>query len=295
VFVFSGNRQAYVGPEHEPASRFFGLDLQSLAESYVARAGHAVAAMLQSPGLKLVLPVYAALRSRHEQRLIHFALAEDTAFVHPSIIALAESVARTLLLTPSSEGGWVPKTDGELAATPAFRAVTHSYGSSALIQCVTRARQIGLALGISSSSLDRYFARGVCVQLGGYRLDMPPAAGPAHHCVISPLDEIALGSPEDAPRYTSPVVVPDWVWAELSEADLCRIADDDFVPLRAMHRPLRAGVELWAPFFAGPAVYDTAGAPVAEFESANGHHIGAYTECVRQRLPSLVSLLTSPG
>lgn len=295
VLFFSGNRQAYVGPEHEAASRFFGQELAPLAEAYVLRAAKAMRGLLGSHAraqTKIVAPVYGALASRHEQRLIHFAVSQDPHFVHPSIAATATDLARFLLMVPKTDGSWVPKSEAQIAATPRLRVVTHSYGSTAFVQTVTFLRSHAESLRIPRAWLDRYLARSVCVHLGGYRLDPLAGSGPAYHSVISPLDEIALGSPGANARYTSPVILPEQVWQSFTPGDLLAIvrADWDRVPI--LRQDLGSNLTLWTPVLPEPTCYDATERPVAEFESSNGHHIAGYSRGVAARMGELLALLS---
>ena len=282
VFFFSGNRQAYTGLEHELASRVYGQDLQALAESYVARCGSAVLQMLAETALrdaKLVMPVYGALRSRHEQRLIHFALKHDPNFIHPSIVEPAEALFRALFR----------QGDPHLTRAPHFRAVTHSYGSSALVQCLNYLRRRARDAGISQAALSRYFRAGVCIQFGGYRLlDLTTDLAPVYHCVLSPLDEIALGSDGAEPRYTSPVTWPNAIWSEFSREGLAHLVSGQFERVSVASLTVKAGVRLWCPALEGFRAYAAGGEPVAPLESANGHYLSAYTTVAASRVPELL-------
>lgn len=270
VFFFSGNRQAYVGAEHEPASGFFGQDLQARASKYVAQCGRAVLRMLQQTALrdaKLVMPVYGALRSRHEQRLVHFALSQDPAFVHPSLRETADALFDALRAACAQRG---------------FRAVTHSYGSSAVVQCLTHLRERIQA----HDALARDVARGVCLQFGGYRLhDLPDDLAPHHHCVLSPLDEIALGSAGTEPRYTSPVQWPEHIWSSFGRDELAAMVRGDFERVPVSRTKIKPSVDLWCHVLEGMRAYDSAGKPIAVLEKANGHFLSGYTEAAAQRVP----------
>jgi hypothetical protein len=294
VLFFSGNRQAYVGLEHEPASRYFGQELATLAEAYVLRAAKTARTILPlsaNARTRIVAPVYGALDSRHEQRLIHFAVSQDPYFVHPSIRATATDLARFLFFVQRADGSWIPKSEAELAAAPRLRVVTHSYGSTAFVQCLTFIRTHAESAGIRRASLDSYFARSVCVHLGGYRLDPPAGPGPAYHCVTSVLDEIALGSPEANARYTSPVVLPQQVWQSFTLADLRAIVSGNFAQVAILRNDLGSNLVLWTPVLPGPTCYDRAGLRIAEFESSNGHHLAGYVEAATTRMPALCALL----
>jgi len=273
VFFFSGNRQAYVGAEHEPASGFFGQDLQARASRYVAQCGQAVLRMLRQTPLrnaKLVMPVYGALQSRHEQRLIHFALSQDPAFVHPSLLETADALFEALLAVCSQRG---------------FRAVTHSYGSSAVVQCLTHLRERAGA----HNELARYVAQGACIQFGGYRLhDLPGDWAPHHHCVLSPLDEIALGSAGTEPRYTSPLQWPEQMWSSCGLDALAALVRGDFERVPVSRTTIKPGVDLWCTALEGMRAYDAAGKPIALLEKANGHFLSGYTEAATQRMPVLL-------
>jgi len=206
--------------------------------------------------------------------------------VHPSIARTAEAWFRSAFLR-SDATGTKPKPKVDLASLPPFRAITHSYGSAAVVQLISyakrRAREVGIA-----ESVDRYFSKGVCVQIGGYRLwDLPTESAPSYHCVISPLDEIALGSPGSPPRYTSPLELPAAVWTRFTKDELARILEGEHSHIPVNRLSIKPGVELWSPVLPGFHAYDDDLKPVAILENANGHFLSAYVDCIVSRIPEI--------
>lgn len=306
VLMFAGNRASIGGTEWEATSPDRGKPLIEGAQAYVKENARAMYSMLASTGPsrppKLVVPVFGAIDHGGEQRLVNFKLAQDPTFTHPHLLELAKDLwmSRLARKDPTTHH-WVPRTPDDLLhnARPIV-SLEHSYGTTISRELINEGIRIARKLGFSEPVIKQYFSRGYSLQMGGYvDKNQPDIPGPRRVMVVSPLDEIASGSPfnagaHQAPRYTSPLEIGD-AWSRFSDEDLHQMAQGHYASLQAPPlEPAREGVQLWQPALHGSIGFDPQGREVTTFEvNRLGHKLGFYADAVKQWMPNLLRELVA--